>query len=79
LNVRLPGVTLSDGLAEPPVTANVTAIFSGELEAPEAVTVTVPLYVPLASPVGLTPMLRLPGVPPLAGETVSHAADAAAV
>jgi hypothetical protein len=45
------------------------------LDAPDAVTVTVPGYVPTASPFGLTLTLTDPGVLPLLGEADSHAAD----
>src|SRR5579871_200142 len=49
------------------VTLSVTAICSGLLPAPLAVTVIVPVYVPGASPVGFTPTAK--GVPavPVAG------------
>jgi hypothetical protein len=44
VNVRVPGATFRDGFPdEALVTARLTAIFCGELDAPEAVTVTVPL------------------------------------
>jgi hypothetical protein len=44
VNVKVPGATFSDGFPdEALVTARLTAIFCGELDAPEAVTVRVPL------------------------------------
>jgi hypothetical protein len=49
------------------------------LDAPEDVTVTLAVYVPAASPLGLTETLKLPGVFPLEGVTNNQAADVVAV
>ena len=43
MNDRVPGVMLRDAPVVGLVTVKVAPIFSGELEAPEAVTVMVPL------------------------------------
>ena len=54
------------------VTVSATATVWGLLPAPAAATVTVPLCVPAANPPGFTETLRLPGVVPLRGETLSQ-------
>ena len=51
----------------------------GLFDAPEELTVTLLVYVPAASPLGLTDTLKLPGVFPLEGVTNNQAADAVAV
>ena len=65
---RLVGLTVKLALD----TVSVTATFCGLLAAPVAVMATVPVYVPAASPEGLTDTLTLPGVvpPPLADNQV---------
>ena len=57
------------------VTVNVTLTVCGLFDAPEDVTVNVPVYVPAASPEGLTLTLTDPGVVPLAGVADSHPPD----
>jgi len=57
----------------------VTGIVFGLLEAPEDVTVTLPIYVPAARPDGLTETLKLPGVVPLVGIADSQVAEVAVV
>src|SRR5215472_765395 len=54
------------------VTVSVTGIVTGPVEAPDAVTVTVPLYVPKARLVALTLMLTSMGVVPLVTSVESH-------
>jgi hypothetical protein len=54
------------------VTFSVTFTVCGLLPAPELLTVTVPWYVPAASPVGITLTLIDPGVLPLVGVTCSQ-------
>jgi len=61
------------------VTVRLTGTVSGLLPAPEAVIVTLPLYVPADSPVRLIPTLRLAGVVPDPGVTASQAAEGVAV
>jgi hypothetical protein len=75
--VSVVGLSVKLGVED--VTLNVTAMVCGLLLAPVAVTVTVPLYVPAARPEVFTPTLTLPGVVPLVGVAVSHAADVAIV
>jgi hypothetical protein len=57
----------------------VTPTVLGLFDAPEELTVTLLVYVPAASPLGLTDTLKLPGVFPLEGVTNNQAADAVAV
>jgi len=57
----------------------VTGTAFGLLEAPADVTVTFPVYVPAASPLGLTDTLKLPGVLPLAGVANNQVAEVAVV
>jgi hypothetical protein len=66
---------LSDKLDAPAETVRVTFTFCGLLPAAVDVIVTVPLYVPALNPLGLIPTFTVPGVVPLAGEAVSHAAE----
>ena len=54
------------------VTVSPTEIDCGLLEAPVALIVMLPEYVPVASPTGLTEMARLAGVVPLLGLTDSQ-------
>ena len=54
------------------VTANVTEIDCGLLEAPVELIETLPKYVPVPSPAGLAEMLRIVGVVPLFGVTTSQ-------
>ena len=61
------------------VTISVTGTVFGLFDAPAVVTVTLPLYVPAASPVGLTDTLKLPGVLPLAGVANNQVAEVAVV
>src|SRR5205814_638262 len=63
------GVVESTGCA---VAVRVTGTTSGLFDAPAAVIVIVPSYVPAASPAGLTDTLRLAGVVPLSGLTDNH-------
>ena len=63
------GLTVKAGAAE---TVSVTAIVAGLLDAPDAVTVIDPLYVPAAKAAGLTVTVAFPGVVPLAGLTASQ-------
>jgi len=53
-----------DGVTErtAALTANVTGILIGELLAPGADRVTVPLYVPCGNPAGFTETVNVPGV-----------------
>ena len=60
-------------------TVKLTGTVCGLLPAPEAVIVTLPLYVPADTPLGLTDTLRLAGVVPDTGVTASQAAEAVAV
>jgi len=60
-------------------TVSVTGTLSGELDAPVALTVMVPLYVPAASPLILTEAVSVEGAVPLAGLTLSHEALSVAV
>lgn len=60
------------------VTVSVTGIVA-VVFVPSKVTVTVPLYVPAASPAPLAVTVIALGVLPKVGETVSHAAELAAV
>jgi hypothetical protein len=53
-------------------TVSVTKIDCGLLEAPVALIVMLPEYVPVPSPSGLTEMLRLAGVVPPLGLTDSQ-------
>src|SRR5258708_3931438 len=59
----------------PGVTTSVTGTTRGELPASLAAMETLPLYVPAASPDGLTETVMLPGVWPSAGVAKSHAAE----
>jgi hypothetical protein len=70
VKLRELGLTVIVGAA---VTLSVTETVCGLLEAPEEVTVMVPLWVPALRPAGFTDTLALPGVVPLPGETDSHA------
>jgi hypothetical protein len=54
-------------IVAPLVTASVTEIDCGLLEAPVELIVMFPKYVPVPSPAGLTEMLRIAGVVPLVG------------
>src|SRR5579875_3535700 len=60
-------------------TESVTAMVGGELFAPEAVSVIVPLYVPMASPAVFAVTVMVDGAVPEAGESVSHETLALAV
>ena len=66
MKVRLVGDRPKVGLTAAAVTFNVTGIDCGELDAPVLATEMEPVYVPAARLAGLTPMLRFPGVVPLA-------------
>jgi hypothetical protein len=57
------------------VTFKVTGTVTGLLVALAAVTVTLPVYVPAARPVGFTETLTLPGVVPLEGVAESQDAE----
>jgi hypothetical protein len=73
-NDRDAGLSWRLGCAED-VTVKVTATVCGLLEAPVLATVTLPVQVPAAKPVGLTDTLTVPGVLPLAGVADSHVAE----
>src|SRR2546421_12016016 len=70
-NEIVSGVTVSAAVA-PELTVSVTASVSDPFEDPLAVTVTVPLWTPAASPIGLTNMLRTVDVTPFMGLTNSQ-------
>jgi hypothetical protein len=59
------------------LTVRVTGTVCGLLLAPAAAIVMLPLYVPAASPVGFTPIIRVAGVVPLVGVTVNQPPPAA--
>jgi hypothetical protein len=71
LKVTLVGDRFNVGLTAAVVTFRVTGNETGVLDAPVLAIETIPVYVPAARLAGLTPMLRLPGVVPLA-VVVSH-------
>jgi hypothetical protein len=71
LNVNAPGLSRIRGAVA--VTFKVTLRLTGLFAAPLAVNVTVPVYVPIASPEGFTLTLNAPGVLPLPGVAESHA------
>jgi hypothetical protein len=62
LKDKVDGLTIRFGAA---VTVRVTATVCGLLPAPADATLTVPVYVPTASPAVLIETLTLPGVEPL--------------
>jgi hypothetical protein len=74
LIVLLEGVTVTAGVVgEVAVPAGMTDSDTGMLtEDPLPVRAIVPLYNPIASPVGLTDTLMLPGAAPLVDEMASH-------
>ena len=60
-------------------TVKVTGMLLGDPPAPDAVTVTAPLYVPAARPAMLTPTVTVDGAVPLPGDAVSQEALVPAV
>ena len=74
-NDRLTGLTVMVGTGA--VTVRVTGTVLGLFDVPEAVIVTLPLYVPAARPAGFTETLTLPVVLPLEGVADNHAAEVA--
>src|ERR1700754_3843428 len=63
------------GVAEAGLTVSVTSIVFGDPETPAAVTVTLPEYVPGASPAIAAATDKVAGALPLAGVTLSQAAS----
>jgi hypothetical protein len=63
------GLNTSRGLL---LTTSVTAIVCGGFEAPEGVTVMVPVYVAGVKPAVFTLTTKLPGAMPLLGEALNH-------
>src|SRR3954452_1184392 len=75
-NASVAGATASVGGG---VTVSVTGMVFGEPVAPEAVTVTLPLYVPAPRPEMLGVTVSVCGAVPEAGDTVIHVASSEAV
>jgi hypothetical protein len=74
-NDSAAGATARVGATGAEFTTSATATVRGLLEAPAEVMVMVPLYVPATSDDGLTATAIDPGVVPLVGLAVSHAAE----
>ena len=76
----LAGVTVTVGVAGRETAIGITHSDTGMLkEGPPPERVTVPVYTPTASPLGLTETLRLAGAVPFVADRTSHGALAVAV